>query len=90
MESNHIDAANIIRKKLTQSIIKTYEDRIILANELPSVALNLKESKLFGLNTYVLEEMLKHLNFNDLQSLIEACTVKLYTESNYNTDMPAM
>ncbi|WP_064644203.1 ankyrin repeat domain-containing protein [Orientia tsutsugamushi] len=90
VESNHIDAANIIRKELTQSVIKTYEDRIILANELPSVASNLKESKLFGLNTYALEEMLKHLNFNDLQSLIEACTVKLYTESNYNTDMPAM
>ncbi|KJV69919.1 ankyrin repeat domain-containing protein [Orientia tsutsugamushi] len=89
-ENNCIDAANIIREELTQSVIKTYEDRLILANELPSVALNLKESKLFGLNTYALEEILKYLNFNDLQSLKEACMVKLYTESNYNTDMLAM
>lgn len=89
MESNRIDAANIICEALTQSVIKTYEDRLILANELLSVALNLKESKLFGLNTYALEEILKYLNFNDLQSLKEACIVKLYTES-YNTDMLAM
>lgn len=95
IDNNHIDIADTIRAELTNSVIKIYTDTQILGKKLPSVASHLNESKLFKLNTYTLEAILKNIDNKSLESLKESCTIKLYTElndniDNNNTDMPAI